>query len=77
MSDGIIKLEQATRWDTLAYRYYGDCYNIKPLIEANTAIPIGAFIPAGTEVIIPEIVRGNNYNSELTEVLPVWKADAE
>ncbi|MCD7780407.1 MAG: tail protein X [Candidatus Gastranaerophilales bacterium] len=57
------------RWDSIAYKYYGNCYNIQPIIEANPHVPISAIITEGTELKIP-IEETTSTN---TSLLPVWK----
>ena len=57
------------RWDRLAYKYYGNVYNIKPIIEANPNIAIDAFIPPDTNVVIPVLSEDISTNEEL----PPWK----
>ena len=56
------------RWDTLATKYYGDCYEIAPIIESNPQIPITPILESNTEVLIP--VKTQNTNMEN---LPIWK----
>ena len=56
------------RWDTIAYEFYGDCYNFSPLLEANPSVAISPFIPAGTELIIPVLDI-----TEQNQDLPPWK----
>lgn len=41
------------RWDDLAYKYYGDCFKFKPIIEANPDVAISPFLPVGENIIIP------------------------
>ena len=60
------------RWDSIAYKYYGNCYKIAPLIMSNPHLAIGYYIPAGSEVIVP--VRDNKLQTnEKNEELPPWK----
>ena len=35
------------RWDTLAWRYYGDPHAYGRIIEANPALNIGTTLPSG------------------------------
>lgn len=57
------------RWDDIAYKYYGNCYNIKPIIEANPHLKIESILREGVEIIIPvdESVKND------TSLLPPWK----
>lgn len=45
--------QENERWDDLAYKYYGNCFQYKPIIEANPAVAISPFLPAGAKIIIP------------------------
>lgn len=58
------------RWDTLAYRYYGDAFGFMRLIEANSHIPIRPFIAPGTPVVIP-LIEPDDEGQALE--LPPWK----
>lgn len=61
------------RWDDIAYRYYGDCYNIKPIVEANPHLKIEGILPEGVEIIVPIDEKSvKNDDSRL----PVWKRTA-
>lgn len=57
------------RWDTVAYRVYGDAKRIDDIIEANPGIPVTPVIPAGTTLRIPVKAAGK-LNSAL---LPPWR----
>lgn len=61
--------KQNERWDNIAYQYYGNTYNIKPLIEANPHIKINGIISANQTIKIP-IIKDESDNSLL---LPIWK----
>lgn len=63
-----ITVEIPTRWDTLAYKYLGNCFNTLPIIQANPSIPITAFIPKNTTVLIPVIE-----DTAASSQLPPWK----
>lgn len=56
------------RWDTLAYRYYGDALGYERIVAANPTVPIGTTLPAGIEVVIPLIEP----TETLSEDLPPW-----
>lgn len=57
------------RWDTIAYKYYGNSYKIQNLISDNPHIPITGTIEEGTEVRVrvEETTPDDNSN------LPIWK----
>jgi len=41
------------RWDTLAWRYYGDASLYGPIIQTNPQVPIEAVFEAGLSIGIP------------------------
>lgn len=58
-----------TRWDEIAYKYYGNCFNALPIIQANPSIAIGAFIPKDTLVLVPVL----DETTVADDDLPPWK----
>ena len=63
--------KQGDRWDTIAFKAYGDSSLINGIIEANTSIVISPILEAGTRVIVPILESGEiQIDSEL---LPPWK----
>lgn len=62
--------QENERWDDLAYRYYGDCFKYKAIIEANPDVEISPFLPAGAQIIIP--FTENSTTKDEAE-LPIWK----
>ena len=62
-------VKNSERWDSIAYKYYGDCFKITPLIMANPEVPISPFVPNGTELIIPILENTKQENADL----PPWK----
>ncbi len=66
----IHKAQSNERWDDLAYRYYGDCFRYKQIIEANPDVAISPFLPAGAQIIIP--FTENSTTKDEAE-LPIWK----
>lgn len=59
------------RWDTIAYKAYGDVNKVNDLIEANPTIPIAATLDGGTRILIP-IVESVEIEVD-TALLPPWK----
>lgn len=57
------------RWDTIAYKAYGDATQIAVIIAANTT-PITDTLPGGIDLIIPIVEIANAVSSAL---LPPWK----
>lgn len=49
------QIQEGERWDTLAYRYYGDANEINRLIDANPHIPFCEVLPIGQVLFIPVI----------------------
>jgi phage tail protein X len=63
--------KQGDRWDTIAFKAYGDASLVNGIIEANTSIVISPILEAGTRVIVPILESGEiQIDSEL---LPPWK----
>ena len=63
--------KQGDRWDTIAFKAYGDASLVNGLIEAKPTIVISAILEAGTRVIVPILESGEiQIDSEL---LPPWK----
>ncbi len=59
---------EGERWDSLAWRYYGDAHRYLPIIKANPQIPITAALPSGLTLSIPVIEEPD----VTTEDLPPW-----
>lgn len=58
------------RWDSLAWRYYGDPFGYERIVAANPHIPIGPMLIGGLKVLVPVIeepavLKGDG--------LPPWK----
>ncbi len=62
---------EGDRWDTLAWRFYGDPTLIYPIVQTNPSVPITPVLPAGLSLGIPVIVIEANQQS--TADLPPWR----
>ncbi len=63
--------KQGDRWDTIAFKAYGDASLVNGIIEANPKIVISPIIAVGTRVVVPILEQGEvQIDSEL---LPPWK----
>ena len=58
------------RWDTIAYKAYGNPAMVKPIIEANPNVKIEERIPVGTVLQIPIISEDSS--TLATQKLPPW-----
>ncbi len=64
-------VKENDRWDTVAFKAYGDATLVAGIIEANPAVNISAVLIAGTRLSIPILEDGEiQIDSEL---LPPWK----
>ncbi len=61
------------RWDTLAWRYYGNPFDYGRLIEANPALNITPVLPQGTKVLIPILRLDELAARRASANLPPWK----
>ena len=59
------------RWDTLAWKYYGDATLIGPIIQTNPQIAIEAVFEAGLNIGVPILVV--NPAAQNQSDLPPWK----
>lgn len=63
--------KEGERWDTIAFKAYGDPSRVNELIEANPSASILPILPLGTRLKIPVIEQGEvQLDSDL---LPPWK----
>ncbi len=58
------------RWDTVAYKAYGDATRMTEIIEANPDVPTTPVIETGTRLNIPIIETDSEVDVSL---LPPWK----
>ena len=59
------------RWDTLAWKYYGDASLFGPIIQTNPQIPIEAVFEAGLNIGIPLLIVDQTVQE--ASDLPPWK----
>ena len=62
------------RWDSLAWRYYGDPYRYEPLIAANPHAPIVPILPSGLRLAVPVLTAPTTPTAPAD--LPPWKRGA-
>lgn len=58
------------RWDTLAWKYYGNATLITPIIQTNPLIPIMAVFDAGLTIGVPILVVDDSVATAAD--LPPW-----
>lgn len=63
--------KEGERWDSIAYKAYGDANDINRIIEANPTVPITATLPGGIRLLVP-IVETVAVEVDET-LLPPWK----
>lgn len=61
---------EGDRWDLIAYKVYGDPYAYDALLLYNPQYSHMLILPAGIELIIPDIEY-----EESAEVAPPWQTD--
>ena len=64
---------EGERWDTLAWRYYGDPLAYGRILAANPALDIGTTLPSGTVVLVPVLPQAEASQALQDEELPPWK----
>lgn len=60
---------EGDRWDTIAFKAYGDPLKITPLIEANPKVPKSPILPSGLTIFVPLMEKA----TANTNILPPWK----
>ena len=58
------------RWDTLAWKYYGDATLYSPIIQTNPQIPIEGVFEAGMLIGVPLLTVNSGIRSAAD--LPPW-----
>ncbi len=71
MADGNLThlTQEKTRWDRLAYEYYGDPTAYERIMLANPHLTFGHTLPSGVKVSIPLITP----IAESATGVPPWK----
>lgn len=64
---------EGERWDTLAWKYYGDPFDYGRIIAANPALDISTVLPAGVVVLVPVLTVAETRAKLRDEELPPWK----
>lgn len=64
-------VKDGDRWDTIAFKAYGDASMVNGIIEANTAVVVSPTLTSGTRIIIP-IIEQSEVQLD-SELLPPWK----
>lgn len=62
--------QENDRWDTIAYKAYGDAGRIDGLIKANPGLAAGRVLPAGVTIRVPVAAAAVAADNPL---LPPWK----
>lgn len=69
MAETTYKTSQGERWDTVAFKAYGNPYLVDIIAEANPDVAITEVLPAGITLKIPVRER----DTIDTSLLPPWK----
>jgi len=64
-------VKEGDRWDTVAFKAYGDATLVNRIIEANVATVISPVLVAGSRLIIP--IQEQSEIQLDSELLPPWK----
>jgi phage tail protein X len=62
------------RWDTLAWKYYGDATLFGPIIQINPQIPIEAVFEGGLKIGVPILTVNQAVQNNAN--LPPWKQNS-
>ena len=65
--------QDGDRWDTIAYRHYGDPHAYEPIIRANPGVPISPILDGGVVLRIPVRLDPRPLDDP---GLPPWKRGA-
>lgn len=72
MSTTTYRAVDGDRWDTVAFKAYGDASKYPLLIDANPGVPIRDYIDGGTILIVP-VIDVPPLNQTNAALLPPWK----
>lgn len=61
---------QGDRWDSIAYKAYGDATTFAPIADANPHIPMQDTFEGGVRLLIPIL---ENEETTVIDLLPPWK----
>lgn len=61
---------EGERWDSIAYRWYGDARRYGPIVEANPEVRITRTLPGGVRLRVPVLDVDTVVS---IEELPPWK----
>jgi len=64
-------VKDGDRWDTVAYKAYGDASMFNNIIDANPSVVVTATLTAGTRLTIP-ILEDSDIVVD-SQLLPPWK----
>lgn len=64
-------VKDGDRWDSIAFKAYGDATKVAGIIEANKSVIISAVLVAGTKIVVPILEDGDIIID--SELLPPWK----
>lgn len=75
MSESVIKhiIKAGERWDTLAYRYYGDVGEMGRLMNTNAHIAFCEVLPQGETLLVPVLAMKQTAQDDL----PPWLQGSE
>lgn len=62
---------QGDRWDTVAYKAYGDATKVEPIMEENKEVYLTEILPAGVRLLVPIIEVVEEFKDPV--LLPPWK----
>lgn len=62
---------EGERWDTVAYKAYGDASAFEKIVVANPTVAMFKRLPAGVRLKVPVVERTAVLTD--TELLPPWK----
>lgn len=61
------------RLDTLAYKYYGDPFGYKPIVDVNVDVVGVPILPQGMAIRIPVLPSNEIQTLDPVDSLPPWR----